>query len=136
MQECQIQQFRPYIKKSMGRQRWLNLRKFFTWAQISKQRCQIKALSTFFFDEWWNLFLGGLSPSEKLSEIKPPLVIIDCIFLFFFGCKIWKFSSLSNFQQNLLTFSLLLPSKATSRIYIPVPSTMHFRYSRSKKIKK
>ena len=43
---------------------------FFILAQISKNRCQITLLSIF--------SLGGdLSQREKLSEIKPPLAVLE-----------------------------------------------------------
>ena len=59
--------------------RWINLRKFFTLAQISPKRCQITILSSYPPKEKmlriviWHLFWGDLCQSEKLSEIRPHL---------------------------------------------------------------
>ena len=57
--------------------RWLNLRKFFTLAQISQKRCQIITLSTIrqrrkSSGYWFGTFFGRFEP--KWKNIKPPLV--------------------------------------------------------------
>ena len=62
-------------------ERWLNLRKFFPLAQISKNKCQITLLSTIELKKLDEIsyasnsarLLRDLSQSEKLSKIKPPL---------------------------------------------------------------
>jgi hypothetical protein len=66
------------------KERPLNLRKFFTLVPISKKRCQITPLSIFSVGVYYivlrgvilNLFFGDWSQSEKLSEIKPPLLTV------------------------------------------------------------
>ena len=63
--------------------RWLNLRKFFTLLKSPQKKCQklSRALFKYLLSEkmlWiviWPLFLGDLSQSVKVSEIKPPLVL-------------------------------------------------------------
>ena len=58
--------------------RWLNLRKFFTLTQISKNRCQITPLRTIYLPkrcsgEWFGTYFRRFEPKWKFSEIKPPL---------------------------------------------------------------
>ena len=58
---------------------WLNLRKFFILAQISPKKVPNHNPKPYPLKKeeaeysLWHLFLGDLSQSEKLSEIKPPL---------------------------------------------------------------
>ena len=55
----------------------IDIRKFFTLAQISKNRCRPWALSIYREDAQGRdlaPIFGDLSQSEKLSEIKPPLI--------------------------------------------------------------
>ena len=59
-------------------QRWLNLRKFFGGLKSPKKGAKSLSSASFFQldsaqDSDLAPFLGDLSPSEKLSEIKPPL---------------------------------------------------------------
>jgi hypothetical protein len=57
-----------FLKLLRWNNSWLNLRQFFTLARISQKRCQI----TIF--RWIGSFLEDLNPSEKLPEIKPPIL--------------------------------------------------------------
>ena len=74
--------------------RWLDFRKFFTLAQISKKSAKSLAwaLSTLrprCWGKWSGTFFGRFEPNWKLSEIKPPLFSSSVVL-----AKIRRFMSL------------------------------------------